>query len=70
MEAWRPREGRGGFLGVCEQGGSVCRSLPEPDILAHFANFDVVYYDFAGQARTELPNNNEQKRKAKFNISL
>ena len=22
--------------------------------LAHFANFDVVYYDFAGQARTKI----------------
>ena len=31
-----------------------CNFRSEPDILAHFANFDIVYYDFAGQARTKI----------------
>ena len=28
--------------------------ISERDFLAHFANFDVVYYDFARQARTKI----------------
>ena len=33
---------------------SLLTSYSEIEISPHFANFDVVYYDFAGQARTEI----------------
>jgi len=36
-------------LGALKKG--LC---PERNIKLGFANFDVVYYDFAGQARTEI----------------
>ena len=36
--------------------GMYCAATYRPgmNISPHFANFDVVYYDFTGQARTEI----------------
>ena len=43
----------------------------EPDISSHFANFNVVYYDFAGQARTEISwTTRSENEKVKLNIWL
>ena len=39
---------------VCNFSAPLRTWFPGLNISFHFANFDVVYYDFAGQARTEI----------------